>query len=95
MNKLTLSILFLIIGIIIGFSVSKLTTPEAPTITGQAVSNNEYTYTTAICNSENKCIDVLVKCDSGNVVSLTPVSDLLDLGEDFEDFRDERGNFCE
>jgi len=88
------SVAFLIIGFLLGFFLSNSQLPE-PTLTGQAISDNEYTYTTAICNNDNECIDILVECDNGNVISLTPTSNLLDLGSDFEDFRDPKDEFCE
>jgi hypothetical protein len=76
---------------------TQTTIPTTPQITGEVIreESKEYTYTTAICNESNECIDVLVECEGGNVISLTPVSELLELGDDFEDFRDPPEEFCE
>jgi hypothetical protein len=95
-NIILVSIAFLIIGFFFGFIYSGLNSqsPEL-TLTGQVISENVYTYTTAICNDKNECIDVLVECENGDVISLTPTSNLLDLGKGFEDFRDKPETFCE
>jgi hypothetical protein len=89
-----------VIGAAISFSLtffSSNLSPD-PTITGQVIleqPTSQYTYTTAICNDNNECIDVLVECINGNVISLTPSSDLLDLGPEFDDFREKQDQFCE
>lgn len=89
MKTLYLIALSFVLGFLLGFAIF-----FRPAITGLAIESKEYSYTTAICNQENKCIDVLIKCESGNVISLTPVSNLVDLGPDFEDFREKGNNFC-
>ena len=63
-------------------------------LTGQAVQGEKYTWTTAICNSQNECIDVLVECENGNVVSIEPVSDLKKFEDDWEDIRGGVGELC-
>lgn len=62
-----------ILGIGLGYGISKMN------LTGNVVSGEEYSYTKAVCN-ENKCVDVLVDCKNGAVVSLKPMSELTDVG---------------
>jgi len=76
----------LIVGLAIGLLIPNLTP------TGQAITELERSYTTAICN-ENKCIDVLITCQGNQIISLTPTSDLVELPKDWEDFR-EGTTFC-
>jgi hypothetical protein len=86
------SLAILLISFVIGFSIGFLI--SNPTITGQSIFNNKYTYTTAICDQENKCIDVLIKCENNQVTELTPITNLIDLGSDWKDFRPEKESFC-
>tara|TARA_Y100000310_G_C20701159_1_gene829997 strand:+ start:329 stop:619 length:291 start_codon:yes stop_codon:yes gene_type:complete len=68
-------------------------------LTGNVVRDElsmNYTYTRAICNEDNKCIDVLIECGNGEVQSLEPISDLRFFGSKYEDFsRKEIDDFCE
>ena len=81
-------ILILIFGIFIGMKVNNAG------ITGKAVELGEYSYTKAICNAKNECIDVLVNCENGEAVKIEPISELKKFDEDWEDFREEEG-FCQ
>ncbi|MEK6928368.1 MAG: hypothetical protein AABW65_00220 [Nanoarchaeota archaeon] len=68
-------------------------------LTGKAVEELEnisknYSWTTAICNSNRECIDVHVKCEGGKVVSMEPVSKLIEFSESWIDQREEI-KFCE
>ncbi len=82
-------------GVLIGFSLAGFF--DEVSLTGRAVEESDlnYTYTKAICNSENRCIDVLVECEGGKVKSLEPVSSLRFFGDKFEDFREDISGFCE
>lgn len=82
MRKILIAGLFLLI-LIVGFLFGR------GTFTGQTINNNDYEITKAICNDKNQCIDVLVHCNNGNVVSAVPVSDLKEFGEGWEDPRNE------
>lgn len=62
-----------ILGIGLGFGISKMS------LTGNVVSQEEYSYTRAVCTA-NKCVDVLVDCENGKVISLKPMSELTDVG---------------
>ncbi len=64
-------------------------------VTGSVVASSKtYSWTTAICNERNQCIDVLVQCAGGNVVSLTPVSNLTFFSDAWEDPRTEHPPLC-
>jgi hypothetical protein len=65
-------------------------------ITGRAVEDIEknYSYTTAVCNDYNQCIDVLIECEQGKVKKIVPVSELVEFEDDWEDVRGD-GEFCE
>jgi len=92
MNK---TILLILITFILGFLTSFIITK--PTPTGQVIEepHRDYTYTTAICNQSNNCIDVLVECSGGNVIGLKPSSELVKQSENWEDFRNNNREFCE
>ncbi len=82
-RKLILLIVFLIIiAFLLGLFFNKII------LTGKVVENlNKYSWTKAICNDDG-CIDVLIECDSGKIVSMKPVSNFTN----FENFSDTRGN---
>ena len=84
-------ILFLVVfvfGVLIGLLISNFS------ITGDVVQKQEnYSYTTAICSPEKKCIDVFVECSNGEVVSLMPASNLIQHEAVWNDFRDGE-DFC-
>ena len=67
-------------------------------ITGNVVSinqvDNNYTWTSAICDGENKCIDVLIECENGSVKNLQPMSDFVEFSEDWKDPRNDV-DYCE
>jgi arginine/ornithine N-succinyltransferase beta subunit len=67
------------------------------TFTGNVIqeASSSYTWTTAICNSHNQCIDVLVECERGKVVGLTPISAITSFADEWEDIRDTPVVFCE
>jgi hypothetical protein len=56
--------------------------------------SRNYSWTKAICDNENKCIDVMIECRDGSVVSIEPVSELIDNGLDWVDPRNE-DVYCE
>ncbi len=86
--KIVLYIFILILVFILGFLLSRLS------ITGRSVqqaneTGNEYTWTKAICNEKNECIDVLILCANGQAISIKPVSWLV---QHPENWTDPRGN---
>ena len=67
------------------------------TVTGNVVdqvSGKTYSWTTAVCNEDHQCIDVLIHCEQGKVTSMVPVSNLTQFSEVWEDPRDEDIVFC-
>ncbi len=66
-------------------------------ISGRIVEDGlskEYSFTRAICNENNKCIDVFVKCLNGEVEEMTPVSGFVSFPFDWEDPRGNLSEFC-
>lgn len=67
-------------------------------VTGQViveVNKSSYSWTTAICNDNKECIDVLVECENGSVAGLKPVSDIKEFSQSWEDPRIVQGKYCE
>ena len=103
-------LIFLLVGIIIYLLFSNFNTrekslisPGSPQInnledlvilTGKPIDLGNYTYTTAICNSGNSCIDVKIECSNGEVVNMEPISDLRFFGDDWKDEREKKTDFC-
>jgi hypothetical protein len=50
-------------------------------ITGEVISNPDYTWTKAICNENRECIDIQIACSDGKVKNIIPVSGLLNLSD--------------
>jgi hypothetical protein len=70
-----------ILGIALGLLINKIV------ITGNVVkSSGNYSWTTAICNSDGKCIDVHIACVDGVVNDIEPISDLVWTGN-WSDYR--------
>ena len=59
-------------------------------LTGSVVEvvGMDYSWTSAICDEENNCLDVLIECSGGNVVGIVPVSGFIDHPSDWIDPRD-------
>lgn len=72
---LSLSALSFLIGCLSSNLIGK-------SITGQAIEENHYTYTKAICNN-NQCLDILIECKNQEVISLTPLTNLKNIPQDF------------
>lgn len=81
-----LIILMFILGIVIGFFISRVN------LTGNVIKEENYSWTKAICNSQNQCIDVLITCIDGKVVSIEPASELLDYDIGWNDPRENSSN---
>jgi hypothetical protein len=86
-------VVLLVVAFLLGFFYDNFS------LTGQVVADNSlevgrnYTWTKAICKDNGdgtKCLDVLVECEEGKVVRLTPVSEIKEFGEDW---KDPRGDF--
>lgn len=60
---------------------------------GEAIYESKlsnYSYTKAICNSKNNCIDVLIECKDGKVTYIEPLSDIVKLHENWKDDREDK-----
>ena len=55
--------------------------------------DSDYSWTSAICDENNNCLDVLIRCSGGKVVDLKPITGLVDHPEDWIDPRDFK-EFC-
>lgn len=96
--KLLIYVGVFVLGFVLGiiaYSMYNSAVVKLSAITGNAVDgeSENYTWTTAICNSNNECMDVLVECSNGEVVSLSPITNLTSFGRDWNDFRDKLG-YC-
>jgi hypothetical protein len=87
-KKIVFIFFVFIFGILIGILLNDFS------MSGRVVSDfdNKYSWTRAICNSENECIDVVIDCKDGKVVNITPIFYRIRHGEDWEDFRED--DFC-
>ena len=62
-------------------------------LTGGVVQElNEYSWTKALCNLDNECIDVVIYCKDGNAVRIEP---LLYGVQHPANWSDPRGNFSD
>lgn len=52
-----------------------------------------YSYTKALCY-EKQCMDVFIECYAGNVVSIKPVSEVVQFGENWTDLRNQTAVLC-
>lgn len=98
MNRnLFLITIVVVVALVVGILIGKYALTGS--LTGNIVSDNKagggYSWTTAICDDENRCIDVLVECENGNVKSLKPASNLMEFGDNWSDSRDGNGNYCD
>lgn len=75
---IVLCIVLFVVGVVLGYGLSRI---GVGGVTGNVVQNDEdnnYSWTKAICN-DGKCIDVLIECSNGNVVSLKPMSNVVEM----------------
>lgn len=88
--------IFLMLALLLAGFIFGLYTQK--TISSRTVSEellqNQYSYTTAICNNNRECIDIFVTCNGSNVQKLVPVSDKISFPPGWNDTRDWRGGFC-
>ena len=90
MKKLAITVIgVFVLGLFLGFLASKLG------ITRETIKEEEYSWTRAICNQENECIDVIVSCRNGKVAGIEPILYKVKHAENWTDFRDLEEGFCE
>ena len=92
MNRKWIVVALIVIAFVFGLLASKFV------FTGNAVKDvsANYTWTKAICDRDNNCIDVEISCENGNVVKVVPVTGIVDHPKNWSDPRGEMANvFCE
>ncbi len=92
---MTLGIILLLAA---AFSAGYLIQNIARGVTGQAVAAVEkqnYSWTTAICNNNKECIDVVIFCEQGTVTHIQPISNLTQFTEQWHDPRNKVTRYCE
>jgi len=86
MNRKIITVLVLIIlAFIVGMFIGRLV------FTARVVETNileNYSWTKAICNSDNECLDVLIKCEAGKIVGIEPVSGIVKHDANWKDPRE-------
>jgi len=95
MNKNILLVILIIVVFIIGMLIGKYAFSVDSTVTGNVVSDNVYSWTTAICDDENRCIDVLIECENGNVKNMKPVGNVNEYSDNWTDRRVVGVRYCE
>ena len=94
--KIILIIVLLALAFCGGFFVQKIAfTGQTITETNTNSITSQYSWTTAICNASNECIDIHVECDGGKILSLKPMSGLMHWDSNWSDPRGGNPNvFC-
>ena len=96
MKKIVLSVIILISIIFLFLIIFNIS------LTNFAIKTNEnnkisfdYSWTKAICE-DNKCRDFEIKCLSGELIEMTPISGEVIFDDNWRDLRDEeeREKFC-
>jgi hypothetical protein len=85
--------LIFILGILIGVFFNNSPVTGGVVNAQSNKSNNDYTYTKAVCNS-TKCIDVVVNCSNGNITEIRPISEVVEFEENWSDFRNDSRIDC-
>ena len=76
-----LVLLLIVLAFFVGLFISKIS------FTGNVVQDNSYSWTKALCNSDNECMDVEITCNNGQVSSIVPISKLVVHSDDWKDPR--------
>jgi hypothetical protein len=92
--KLIKIILFLILAA--GIFLAGYFTSRGFNFTGNAVLNQEeYSWTKAVCNSDNECIDLVIHCKNSRVIRIEPIFYKVSHPANWSDFRLDRYVYCE
>lgn len=86
-----LIIVFVIISTFI--SLAALNKPTGK-LTGSVIQNYDRTFTKAICNPNDECIDILIYCKDKETVKLELSSKLVKLSKDLDITKEEFENLC-
>ena len=60
----------------------------------QAEEHFKYSWTLALCGTENSCMDVRVECDGSEILSVTPISGIIQHTLDWQDPRGGNPELC-
>lgn len=96
MFKALFGIALIVVSFMAGFYFENFVDDFKIPFTGKVVDEIEknYTYTRAVCNSDNECIDLEIRCKNGEVMELRPASELIDY-EYIEPNANNSSSFCE
>lgn len=80
--------------VLIGFLVFHFSTQ---TITGEVISQNNYSYTKALCDDNNFCEDYVIECKGEEVESIFPTGFTVQHSQSWQDPRtqEEINKLCE
>lgn len=62
--------------------------------TGNVIQEGFYSYTTAVCTPENECLDIVIGCENGRVISLEPLLFVVRHPSNWTDIRGNVSSFC-
>jgi|SRR3989339_731265 len=98
MGKLEIAIVFiilLVVSFLMGHYSDLLFASSNSAVTGDVVEEKlDYTWTRAVCNDANECLDVVVSCVNGQVKEIKPISDIISHSPDWKDPRNE-SRYCD
>jgi len=92
--KIFLIALLILLAFISGLLLQKFVLTGSAVADINNISDNEYSWTRAICNDNNDCLDILISCKNGNVIDIKPASDFVRYPLQWEDLREEE-NLCD
>ena len=64
-----------------------LTGAAVQDISNSTNSSSMYSWTTALCGTNNRCIDIVVECNGSRILNVTPISAAVWHSEDWVDPR--------
>ncbi|MBI2451550.1 hypothetical protein HYV50_00560 [Candidatus Pacearchaeota archaeon] len=89
-----LLLLIFAFGLAGGFFLNKFFIIGLATLYGQETERT-HTYTKAVCNEKNECMDFLIKCVNGELDSMESISEVIKFSPEWEDPREEKEKFCD
>ncbi len=94
--EFSIVIVALALAFAVGFYFDELKSLSRGSLTGAAVQDIDenvnnlprmYSWTTALCGIDRRCIDVAVECNGSQILNVTPVSNIVWHTEDWDDPR--------
>ena len=91
--NLIIIILLIVLAFVFGFLFNNFITNG--NLTGKVIQEDKYSWTKAICNQNNECVDVLIYCENSNVAKIEPSSDyIVKHSENWTDPRNDSEKLC-